>query len=68
MNCLEKESAFRRLLKNACVDPLVLRDAMFCIAPRHEGINGINALALFLRSRWKRRLEGRGRSTAFSAA
>jgi hypothetical protein len=57
-----------RLLKNACVDPLVLRDAMLCIAPRNDSINGINAVDLFLRSRWKRRLEGRGRSTAFSAA
>jgi hypothetical protein len=40
-----------RLLKNAWVDPLVLRDAMLCIAPQHEGINGIITLALFLRSR-----------------
>jgi hypothetical protein len=39
----------------------------FCHAvPKHEGINGINAIALVPRSRWKRRLEGRGRSTAFS--
>jgi hypothetical protein len=44
------------LLKNACVDPLVLRDAMLCIALLHKFIYEINALAIFLRSRWKRRL------------
>jgi hypothetical protein len=28
--------SLNRLLKNACVDPLVLRDAMLCIAHRHK--------------------------------
>jgi hypothetical protein len=46
----EVEGGLGRLRKNAWVDPLVLRDAMLCIAPQHEGIKGINLLALILRS------------------